>query len=226
MLARIDTSLRRYPEAIAAYDKAAYIRPDRPDLLVARANLETRLLRFDAALNTYEQLFELSYHDTQYLVAQADLQARLGNNATCVKLLDQAYISVNPKQLSSYTTVMQKLSDWRMYSEVDQVYRRAKPLFGSNFYAVQAPLEQELVTLTILRRASEAMAEAASVWRSTRDPRQQHNTTSLSEAIGRTVNEFYSPEEKAAFARQLESRQAVPSELLVYDLARSPALLN
>ena len=50
VLARIETALRQYSQAIPDFEKAAYIRPDRSDILVAKADLETRLLRFAEAL--------------------------------------------------------------------------------------------------------------------------------------------------------------------------------
>ena len=132
VLARVDTGLRRYPEAVAVLDKAVYVRPDRVDLFIAKADLETRLLRFDDALKTYQKLYEASYHESQYLASQASLHARLGHNADAVRLLKAAYVDAHPKELNGYVEAMSRLESWHMYAEADELYREARPLIQAS----------------------------------------------------------------------------------------------
>jgi lipopolysaccharide biosynthesis regulator YciM len=219
VLARIYTSLRRYPEAVAALNKAVYVRPDRTDLFIAKADLETRLLRFDDALKTYQKLYEASYHDSQYLVSQASVHARLGQNAETVRLLKAAFVEAHPKELNGYIEVMSQLAAWHMNAEVDQIYQEAKPFItaSSGDYRRIATVEGQ--ALVALRRPVEALETVASVRRVTGDPKHPWSLQPQVDAIGAGVDDLYTPEEKAAFAVKLETPMAIPTEMNVYDLA-------
>ena len=167
VLARIDTCLRRYPEAVAALDKAVVVRPDRTDLFIAKADLETRLLRFDDAIKTYQKLYDASYHDSQYLASQASLQARLGHTADAVRLLKAAYVDAHPKELNGYVEVMDHLAGWRMYAEVDQMFQEARPNIRADNGDYQKLASLEARALVAMRRPVEALEAVASVWRVT-----------------------------------------------------------
>lgn len=220
VLSRIDKSLRRYPEALAALDKAVYVRPDRLDLFIVKADLETRLLRFDAALKTYQRLYDLSYHDSQYLASQASLHARLGHQAEAVRLLKSAYVDTHPNELNGYAEVMSALESWRMYSDADQVYQLAKPFIRRINGDYQRIAKLEGQTLVALRRPVEALEEIAAVRRVTSDPKDPWSLQPVTEAMGTTLDDLYTPEEKASFALKLETPKAIPAEFNVYDLAR------
>jgi hypothetical protein len=56
VLARLQTQFENFPAAIEAYARANSVRPDRTDLLVARAALQERLMRFADAAVTYKRL--------------------------------------------------------------------------------------------------------------------------------------------------------------------------
>ena len=217
VLARIDTSLRRYPEAVAALDKAVVVRPDRTDLFIAKADLETRLLRFDDALKTYQKLYDASYHDSQYLASQASLHARLGHNADVVRLLKAAYVDAHPKELDGYVEAMSRLADWHMYTEVDQIYQEAKPNIRPDNGDFQKLAMLEGQALVALRKPVEALEAGVSVRRAAK----RANFRPEVAAIGAMVDDLYTPEEKAAFAAKLETPQAIPAEINVYDLARA-----
>ena len=58
VLGRVQTVAEDYPAAIAAYELALKARPDRADVLEAKARLEERLLRFEDAAVSYEHLYE------------------------------------------------------------------------------------------------------------------------------------------------------------------------
>ena len=80
VLARIETAAEDYPSAIADYERAIKARPDRADVVQAKAGLEERLMRFDDAIASYGRLYELSYRDPQWMIKVAELRARPGQN--------------------------------------------------------------------------------------------------------------------------------------------------
>ncbi len=223
VLARIETSLRRYQDAIASYDKATYVRPDRSDIFGAKADLQVRLLRFDDAIKTNQKLYDLNYHDPQYLAAQADLYARLGNKAEAIRRLRAAYIDPHPEQLSVYVDVMRRLAAWRMYDEVDRVYREAGARMtpGTGFEMVNL----EAQALTRLHRPVEAL-HAVSNFLTGREIHFEGSTARFADSIGEQVNEYLTPEEKSIFAQQIQRPGIVPAEINVYDVARSSQLTD
>ena len=221
VLARIDTTLRRYPEAVAALDKAVYVRPDRVDLYLVKADLETRLLRFNNALKTYQKIYEVTYHDSQYLASQASLQARLGNAAEAVRLLKAAYVDAHPKELNGYVEVMSQLKGWRLYKEVDQVFHEVQPLLSRENGNVEQLATLEGQALIALRRPEEAFEGVASVRRASIDPKHPWSLQPQVIALGSAIDNLYTPEEKAAFAVKLETPKALPAEINIYDVART-----
>ena len=71
VLGRIETVTEDFAAAIADYERAMKARPDRADVLEAKAGLEQRLMRFDDALASYARLYELAYRDPQWLIKVA-----------------------------------------------------------------------------------------------------------------------------------------------------------
>jgi tetratricopeptide (TPR) repeat protein len=220
LLGRLETTLHRFPDAIAAYEKAAYVRPDRSDIFLAKADLETRLQRFDAALKTYQKLYDLSYHDSQYLVSQAELYARLGNKDESVRLLRAAYVDTN-----SFVAVMSKLSSWRMFEQVDQVYQQAQPLISTDTDYLGA-VNLEATALTALHRPFDALEAVDRVWQKTKVNGKGWSTTPQVNDIGKAVAAYLTPEEKLAFAKRVQTPRAVAAEFNVYDLARASELTD
>ena len=92
VLARIETQLEDFAAAIASYTRAAGVRPDRADLLIARLNLEERLLRFDEAAATAERLYDLTYRNPRWMEKLAEIRARQGRTADAVTALRKAWI--------------------------------------------------------------------------------------------------------------------------------------
>jgi lipopolysaccharide biosynthesis regulator YciM len=215
VLARLNTALRRYPEAVAAFDKAVYVRPDRADLFIAKVDLETRLLRFDDALKTYQRLYDLSYHDSQYLAAQASLHARLGHNSEAVRLLKAAYVDAHPKELNGYVAAMEQLTGWRMYAEVDQIFQQAKPFLAADNGDFRRFATLEGRALVALRHPVDALETMSAVRRATSDPKNPWVMQPQIDAMGAVIDDLYTPEEKTAFAAKL------PSGFNEYDVARA-----
>ena len=195
------------------------MRPDRLDLYLTKADLETRLVRFEDALKTYQKIYDASYHDSQYLVSQAALHARLGHNADVVRLLKAAYVEGHPKELNAYVSVMDQLINWRMYTEINQVYQEAKPLIKPGSGSVEELATLEAQSLTQLRQPVEALQTVVSIRLASSDPKHPWSLRKVVGDIGTMIDDVYTPEEKAAFAAKLETPQTLPPGIDVYEVA-------
>jgi tetratricopeptide (TPR) repeat protein len=215
VLARLYASLRQYPEAISAYNKAVVVRPDRADLFLAKADLETRLLRFDDAIQTYGKLYELSFHDAQYLGRQAELYARLGNTAQAVRLLRAAYIDPHPKEPGGYVNAMQSLANWRMYGEETGIFDELRPLLSTNSPWLESALILETQALTVLHRPVDAFSTISAFALKPAELR------GLTRAAGKAVADYLEPEGRASLVRQIENSNPLPKGMDVLEFAQA-----
>jgi cellulose synthase operon protein C len=207
VLARVDRALRRYPEAIAWFEKASVVRPDRTDLLADKVDLETRLLRFEDALKTNQRLYELSYHDTRYLFAQAELHARLGHRQDAVKLLRQASLDSRQKSFENYALVARQLAAWSMFDDAKSVWEEGLPLIAGKEIGYASEFSDYLTLLTMLRQSNQALAKAAAT-DTTKEGNQAHT---WAEAVGATIATYYTPEEKAQLAQAISADTLPPA---------------
>ncbi|MGA8028051.1 MAG: hypothetical protein WB992_12985 [Bryobacteraceae bacterium] len=217
VLARIETSLRHYPQAITAYEKAAYVRPDRSDLFIAKADLETRLLRFDDAIKSYAKLYELSFHNVEYLADQAELYARLGNHPQTMRLLRAAYIDPRPHEPAGYVSAMEHLAEWHMYSEENTLFEDLRPLLSPNSPSKLNALTLEVEALIALHRPSNAFALISAL-------AQKNETADLARTTGQSIAVYLEPQERAALNSQIESSNPLPKGNDLYDFAEAAGL--
>ncbi|HEY6249180.1 MAG TPA: hypothetical protein VI685_04420 [Candidatus Angelobacter sp.] len=117
VLARLQTATEDYPAAIQTYSQAITIRPDRPDLLAARAGLEERLLRFDEAAADYTTLYDRTYHDPAWMEKEAEVRARQNKPELVVKALEAAFVDGRPRSSGAYFSVAQHLESWGLLSQ-------------------------------------------------------------------------------------------------------------
>ena len=215
VLARIDTGLRRYPEAVAAYNKAAYVRPDRADIVIAKVDLETRLLRFQDAIASYRKLYELSYHDPAYLAAQAESYARLGNEPEAMRLLRTAYIDPRSSDPAGYLLAMERAQSWHLFHDVNQLFNQVRPLLAANNFSMHQALRMEVTTLVALGKPSDAIDLVAAM------VQKPVEAQSFVNAIGTAVRQYSTPAEKFSFAEQIEKPGALPPQIDKLQLAQS-----
>lgn len=175
--ARVCTWFEDYPAAIAAWTRAAALRPDRPEILASRAALEERLLRLDAAAKTYGRLYELAYHNPEWMAKLAEMQARMGNAAAAEESLRKAYLDGRPATAANYLAVAAKLADWNLLD-------RAKPYAGQG---VAADGKSSPVADRIYARLRDY------------DAALQSNGIE----IGEVAAQYYTPEEKSRLAERL-----------------------
>ena len=117
VLAEIQTSLEQYPSAIESYGKAVAVRPDRPDLRIARAGLEERLMRFDDAAADYEHVYQLAFKDPKWMDKVAEIRARQGRADDAVAALKTALIDAGPENADKYFEVARRLESWGMLAK-------------------------------------------------------------------------------------------------------------
>ncbi|MGD0619197.1 MAG: hypothetical protein ABSB67_16240 [Bryobacteraceae bacterium] len=199
--ARIETMMEDYPAAIADYDRAMKDRPDRADIVEARAGLEDRLMRFADAERSYLRLYDLSYHAPEWLERVAEARARLGQRSEAVDALKTAIIGAHTETVEADFEIAERLESWHMIDEAVTFAERGTRLAGDGLFtspwSAQAQSYARIMTEArhydvVLDRVGPTAKDRADV----------------TQAVGAVVAEMFTPEEKAAFENALETRGA------------------
>ena len=188
VLGRIETVTEDFPAAIADYERAMQARPDRADVLEAKARLQERLMRFGDALGSYTRLYELTYRDPQWLMKAAELQARMGHRAEAVSALQSAILGARKETAKADFAIAQRLEAWHMLPDAVS--------FAERGAALEAGLDATYVRLMALtRRLNEVLARF--------DPKTD---VALMEEAGGIVARDYTPEEKSRLAEAMSGK--------------------
>jgi Tfp pilus assembly protein PilF len=231
VLARLETHFERLPGAIAAYHRAARVRPDRTDLHVARAALEERLLLFDDALHTYEELYELTFGDPRWMEKAAEQHLRQGRANEAVAALQTALIEGRPERPEILFTLARRLERWglleqaRTFAErgvelaADELLTDRRLAPGTGGYArLLTRLGDYATAHERLRQARQGLPPA----------RTRARFAPALTQMGQAVKRYFTPEQKQLFARYLietsagRSRDELAEELI--PLAQSAGL--
>ena len=221
--ARIETVMENYPAAIADYDLAMKDRPDRSDIVEARANLEDRLMRFADAERSYLRLYELSYHAPEWLERVAEERARLGRRAECVDALKTAIVGSHAETAEADFEIAERLDSWRMTDDAVAFAERGAQLAGADLFTVpfSAQAQTHARIMTEARHYDVVLSRI--------DPAVK-NRADVSQAVGAVVAELYTPEEKAAFENALTAKAAAMNreqrEELLLPVAMSAGLVD
>lgn len=121
ILSRMQAEWNQPAEALASLTKATAIRPDRSDLMIARARLEERQLRFEDALKSYEKVWELTYRDPAWMEKVAEQHLRAGRSAQAVTTLKDAYLDKQPDR------AVARLLDWNLVQQASAIAAKATP---------------------------------------------------------------------------------------------------
>ena len=199
VLARIETAAEDYPSAIADYERAIKARPDRADVVQAKAGLEERLMRFDDAIASYSRLYELSYRDPQWMIKVAELRARLGRSADAVGALKTAIIGARTETADADFAIASKLESWHLVADAVSFADRGAKSLGTEL--VKQP-DDAVVFARIMARARHLDRVLATLGT---DPGTDQQ---VSRAVGSIVAETYTPEEKAQLEQALIARAA------------------
>ena len=164
VLARTQTQLEQYPEAIDAYTMAIQVRPDRVDLRTARVELLERSMRFDEAAAEYQRLFELNYHDTRWMEKLATVRARQGKAPEAVKALEAALVDGRPEKPANYFEVARRLELWGMLKEAREFAQKGVDSAGRDLLAVAENRSGAQVYARILTRLRQQDAAYQRLW--------------------------------------------------------------
>jgi len=163
VLARLATTAENLPTAIDAYGKAIALRPERQDLLAARAGLEERLQRFDGAATDYQRLYALSYHDPQWMQKLAEDRARQGRTADAAQALQTAWIDGRAPKAANDFQVAAELDSWNMVDLARQYVQQGVRLAGSDLLVDSADQSGAATYGRILARQRQADTAVATL---------------------------------------------------------------
>jgi len=138
VLARVQGSYEDFDDAIKTYSDAIKIRPDRADLLTARAALEERLMRFEEAAKDYRALYDLAYHDPKWMEKVAEIRARQSKPDLAVQALQVALVDGRPEAPAKYFIVADRLESWGMVAEARTYAERGVKVAGDGLLADSA----------------------------------------------------------------------------------------
>jgi tetratricopeptide (TPR) repeat protein len=186
-LARIQTALENFADAIAEYRRASDVRPDRIDLYTARASLEERLLRFDDAAATYAKLYDLNYHNSQWMEKVAENRARQGRNDEAVAALRRALMEGRPERPEVLFAMAEKLESWGLIKQARDFAERGVAAAGSSL-ETDFPTGDDIYSRLVARE------------------RDYDNGHLVLTTAGAAAGTYFTPEEKQAFATFLHGK--------------------
>jgi tetratricopeptide (TPR) repeat protein/Tfp pilus assembly protein PilF len=250
VLARIQATQEDFDAAVRTYGQAIKVRPDRTDLLTARAALEERLMRFDEAAADYASLYELAYHDARWMEKVAEVRARQNKADEAVKALKAALIDGRPEVPGKYFTAAERFEGWGMLAPAREYAEKGVALAGRDLLAnsdnhggaqtytrimtrlrtqdaawqkLQAAMAgaRELPSLAqqVARNGVEAVTntELKKSQLATRTGNARNGLIACMREMGTAVNRYFTPEERAGFAKSLEAKNAGMTRTEAYD---------
>lgn len=218
LIARLYEHFEQYEPAIAAYAKAAEVRPDRLDLFTERARLEERLLRFEAALSTYQAIHERTYEDPAWMEKIGEMHARLGRRPEAAAAIRSAYIDGRPERAENYAAAGEALERLGLLEEAFVDFEHASTLASEDIFRFGRydTIARGYARLgTRLRNTERVYLRLKQRWLANPDNSRLYRFGQAMRAMGAAAAEYYTPEEKAAFASRLDQ-----------EYANQPLLLN
>lgn len=205
-LARIQTDLEDFPAAITEYRRASDVRPDRVDLFTSRASLEERLLRFDDAAGTYAKLYELNYHNSQWMEKVAEIRARQGRNDEAIQALRRALMEGRPQRPEVFFAMATRLESWGMLAQAREYAEQGASSAGNDLLTdFPAGAQVYARVMTRLRAHEAAYQKLVSLIHDKPGEVTEHpELQSALRQVGAAVAQYFTPEEKLAFANFLE----------------------
>ena len=200
--------------------------------------------KLDAAADDFTHLYALTYHDPQWQVRLGEIRVRQGRSADAVKALRTAYIDAHPPTgpiaAANAFVVARQLAQWnllpeaRTYAEQGIHLSGAGLLIGYDSSGAQTYAriltrlgrpDLALTTLVAARRAALAVRPAGyadatddDTRKGLLDTQRQTVTTSLHTAvaaIGETVQAYFDPEQRQAYAAVLDTLHTTDAALAI-----------
>lgn len=221
VLGRVHTVTEDFPAAIADYTRAIQDRPDRSDVLQAKARLEERLMRFDDAIQSYSRLYELTYRDPQWMIKVAELRARTGNTAASVAALKTAIIGAHTETADADFQIAAQLDTWHDLTDAVTFADQGASLAGADLFKSSS---DATIYARIMARARRMEAVLSRLGANPGIDRQ------VARLAGQTIDETYTPEEKLQLEQALDAQAtragAVTRNATLLPLAESAGLLD
>ena len=205
VLGRVETVTEDYPSAITDYERAIKARPDRADVVEAKARLEERLLRFDDAIQSYRRLYELAYRDPQWLIKVAELEARAQRSANAIAALKMAIIGARKETADADFQVAEQLESWHILPDAVSFAERGATLAGPDLFK-DAGNAMIYARITARGRHMEPVLDRLGA-----DPSIDQQ---VAQAAGKVIAETYTPEEKVQLEKAMTERAARMAALL------------
>jgi len=222
VIARVETVAEDFPAAIADYDRAIQARPDRADVLQAKAGLEERLMRFDDAVKSYGRLYELAYRDPQWLIKVAELRARTGQTSAAVDALKTAVIGARSETADADFSIAESLENWHILPDAVAFAERGANLAGANLFAAD---NRNAATYSRIMARARRINDVLSKLNA-----QSTAIQTVANSAGPIVARLYTPGEKSQLAQVLDVRAAqagrVARDAVLLPLAQSAGLAD
>jgi len=199
VLGRIETVTEDYSAAIADYEQAIKARPDRADILEAKARLEERLMRFDESIKSYGRLYELAYRNPQWLIKIAELHARSGQASEAVSALKTAIIGARKETTDADFNIAEKLESWHIMTAAVNFADNGARLDGDALFADSNHAVAYARIMTRARRIEAILARLGT---------HPNADQQVAQAAGKIITEIYTPDEKARFEQALRAQAA------------------
>ena len=199
VLGRIETVTEDFPAAIADYERGIKARPDRADVVEAKARLEDRLMRFDEAIKSYSRLYELAYRDPQWMIKVAELRARTGQTSEAVSALKTAIIGARTETADADFAIAGWLDTWHILPDAVAFADRGANLSGSDLYKEGG---NAVVYARIMARALRMDAVLPHLGGNPGTDQQ------IVPTAGQIIADTYTPEEKARLEQALNAQAA------------------
>jgi tetratricopeptide (TPR) repeat protein len=193
ILARVHVEREDYDEAIVAYGLAMAARPERLDLAVARGDLEERTHRFEDAIQTFSIVHTLTREDPVWLERIAVLEARLGRRDAARRTLERAFVEDRPESLGEYARAALVLESVGMMDAAADLIADQASVSGAALSGWESDYAR---IMTVSRRHEEAFDLVLGTER-----------PDVVRAMGRAVDEYFSPDERVVFGEWLSARR-------------------
>ena len=200
VLGRIETATEDFPAAIADYERGIKARPDRADVLEAKAGLEEKLMRFDDAIKSYGRLYELAYRNPQWMIKVAELDARTGKKQDAVRALKTAIIGARTETADADLAIAEQLESWHLIPEAVSFAEQAARIGGADMFQTEDPVM--LSRLSVYKRILARGRRIDGPFLKALAPKASMDAEAMDTA-GRVVAETYTPEEMARLERAL-----------------------
>lgn len=242
VLGRLEDRWGQLRESLTQYEVVLRLRPERLDLHEAKGELEQRLLDFPASVQTFSRLYSLSYKNPAYLLRVAELQARLGSKAEALDAFKKAYAADSGLPAAQYFKMAESLNRWGYLDEakplIDEGWKRFKERSASDVMGGTSLL-LSAIDVSVQRRDAENTFHALRAEYKRLDGikdqpggAQAHaNLEILRRAfldLGKAIDKYFTPEEKAGFQGFLEKIQpplsVAEKEVLVLKLVEAAGL--